>query len=116
MIYILAAKIDRTFLFAKQAGIKCALLSLISHLEVLAHPPIPAARAHPPPHRLAVAGVSDEGGGMGAVAAADGDCDVTGWFGRWLLHFLLVVWRGISRRPLVEPTHCPVPLWILLST
>ena len=92
-----------------------ALYSLFRTV-IPANPPIPAARAHPPPHRLAVAGVPDEGGGMGAVAAADGDCDVTGWFGRWMLHLLLVVWRGISRRPLVEPTHCLTPLWIRLST
>lgn len=115
MIYILAAKIDRTFLFAKQAGIKCALLSLISHLEVLAHPPIPATRAHPPSHRLAVAGVFDEGGGAGAVAASDGDCDVTGWFGWWLLHFLLVVLLGISRRPRESTRRFRMPLWILVS-
>ena len=66
---------------------------------ILANPPIPVARAHPPTHRLAVAGVPDEGGGVGAVAASDGDCGVTGWFGWWFLHFLLVVLLGISRRP-----------------
>ena len=118
MIYILAAKIDRTFLFAKQAGIKCALLSLISHLEVLANPPIPATSAHPPPHRPAVAGVPDEGGGVGAVAAADGDGGVTGRLGR-RLHLIAIIIASIiapaSRKAAISAP--PMPLkrdaWVI---
>lgn len=79
----------------------CALLCLVSHLEVLANPPVPAASARPPVHRLAVAGVPDEGGGVGAVAAADGDGGVTGWFGRCFLHLIVV---NIAAR-IIAPTR-----------
>ena len=84
--------------------------------KVLAHPPIPVTSAHPPSHRLAVAGVPDECGGAGAVVAADGDCGVTGRFGWWLLHILLVVLLGISRRPRESTRRFRMPLWILVST
>lgn len=43
-----------------------------------------------------MAGVPDEGGGVGAVAAADGDCGVTGWFWRWVLHLIAMIIARIT--------------------
>lgn len=69
--------------------------------EILARPSVPLASAHPPVHRPAVAGVPDEVGGVGAVAAADGDGGVTGRFGGWFLHLIVV---NIAAR-IIAPTR-----------
>lgn len=100
IFYIYAANIDITFKHTKKVttlririAFYCALLSLIAHCKILAHPPVPHTSTNSPPHRLAVAGVLDELRGIGAIPASDGDGGVTGGL-NWLLflHLRSVVW------------------------
>ena len=64
------------------------------HFVTSANPSVPVAGADPPPHRLAVAGVSDELRGVYALPATDGDGEVTGWvIGYFLRHRFPRVYR-----------------------
>ena len=77
------------------------------YFVILANPPVPVARAHPPPHRLAMARVLDEGGSVGALPAPDGGGDVTFRFDKLLPRHRLYHLQPVMFRPAYIPA--PVP-------